>query len=399
MTTQVPNLFEAINRTDPQPARFLEGTYRFLNRVSSPYWQQVRDQMEMWLSHVPHPHRKDLRERLASGNDGQFNGAYLELYLHESFLRLGAEVLIHPDTPSGRHPDFLVRDDVQEFYVEARSILQQSDADRAKGGRQAALYDALQALNSPNFFLWIDVQEIGPDDLPKRPLVRALERWLATLNPDEEQERLTRYNTLDVLKRFESSDRGWTVSFRAIPKSLPARGHDGIRPLGMFGGLDVDVVDGVGPLKRALLEKGNAYGAPEGPFIIALGVDWFTARDDFDITGALFGTSQLQFSPTTGETRHTRAGDGFWFGGDRWLRAHVTGVLQVNNLQPALFASASPTLWLHPEPARPIVPPEAWSVMDPTSGEMVRHEARRSHPDLFGIPENWPVGVPFPQGS
>lgn len=77
MTTQVPNLFEAINRTDPQPARFLEGTYRFLNRVSSPYWQQVRDQMEMWLSHVPHPHRKDLRERLASGNDGQFNGAYL----------------------------------------------------------------------------------------------------------------------------------------------------------------------------------------------------------------------------------------------------------------------------------------------------------------------------------
>jgi hypothetical protein len=393
----LPPLFDEFIRTDSSPSKFLEGTYKFLNRASSQYWQQVRDAMATWLGHVPARHQTDLRQRLTSGSDSQFNAAYLELYVHETFWRLGREVIVHPDTGTARHPDFLVKDDVQDFYVEARHIVGHSDAQRARLSRRAALYDALQGVNSPNFFLWIDVREIGPQDLAKRSVVRALEDWVATLNPDEEDEALKAAGSLGVLKALVWRDRGWVVGFRAIPEVQEGRGKPGIRPLGIFGAIEVNASDGVAPLKRALLDKANAYGHLGKPFVIALGVDWFAGRDEFDITGALFGGSQLQITAGTDEPMLTRAPNGFWFGGDRWLRRHVTGVLQVTNLHPAFFAKANPTLWLHPEPEHAFDPPAAWSVMRPTdSGEFVHERAGISHQELFGIADPWPVGEAFP---
>jgi hypothetical protein len=357
VTNRMPPLFDGMTRTDSSPARFLEGTYTFLNRASSQYWQQVRAALETWLHRVPTPHRADLRQRLASGDNDQFKGAYLELYLHETFCRAGYEVTVHPDTGTTRRPDFLVKTGLQEFYVEARHLVDHSDAQRARLGRQASLYDVLQGISSPNFFLWVDVREIGPQDLAKRPLVRSLEEWVAALDPDEEGEALRAAGTLDGVKEVVWRDRGWVVKFRAIPKSQEARGRTGIRPLGMFGGLDMEVSDGVSPLKRALLDKANAYGELGRPFIIALGVGWFAGRDDFDITGALFGGSQLQITAGTVEPKLSRAPDGFWFGGDRWLRRHVTGVLQVTNLHPAFFAKAKPNAVAAPAARARLRPP------------------------------------------
>jgi len=389
-------LFEDLPHSDSSPSRFLEGTYRFLNRVSSDYWQQVRGVIEDWLGQVPAQHRPDLRERLASGADSQFNAAYLELYLHEMLRRSGYEVMIHPDTGTSRRPDFLVRSGDQDFYLEARHIVEHSDAKSARLRRQDALYDALQGMDSPNFFLWVDVREIGPHDVSKRLLVRKLEAWVAALNPDGEEAALSAAGTLDVLKEVIWRDQGWEVSFRAIAKSQEARGMPGIRPLGIFGGIDVGVIDGVTPLKRALLDKASAYGDLGAPFVIALGVGWFAGRDDFDITGALFGSSQLTIQPGM-EPRSTRAPNGLWFGGDKWLRGQVTGVLHVTNLHPAFFARADPTLWLHPQPLHSLNPPAAWAAMRPNdSGDIDREPARVSSQELFGLPDPWPVRDAFP---
>lgn len=393
-------LFESYVRTDTSPSRFLEGSYAFLDRAAGPYWQQVRDVMADWLAHVPQRHRSDLRQRLANPVDQQFNGAYLELYLHEVFLRLGCNVEVHPEVAGPRHPDFLVDDGSQRFYLEARQILNQSDQHRARRNRQSAMYDSLQGVNSPNFFLRIDIREIGARDLPKRPLIHDVEAWLCRLDPDIEQARLDSAGSLLALQEFAWRQEGWDVRLRAIPKSARARGKPGVRPLGMFGDIKVEEVDGVTPIRRALDEKAGAYGQLDFPFIIALGVDWFTGRDQFDITGALFGRSQLEIEiidDQPGSRRLTRAPDGFWFGGNRWLHQHVTGVLQVTSLHPARFAHANPTLWLHPSPTHRVAPLAAWRVMLPSEGEIHEEPARITCESLFGLPDPWPAGDPFPQ--
>lgn len=71
------------------------------------------------------------------------------------------------------------------------------------------------------------------------------------------------------------------------------------------------------PLKKALSDKGNAYGELDRPFVIAVRTSRMTT-DEFDILGALYGSPQVQFTRgLDGQTatREVRAPDGYWFGG------------------------------------------------------------------------------------
>jgi len=373
--------------------------YAFLERVSSPFWEEVRVAMEGWLKHVPIEHRADMSQRLASRDDSQFSGAYLELYLHETFQRLGYDTTIHPHTASGQRPDFLVKGPSGEFFLEARHIVNASDRSRARGNRQSALYDTLQRIDSPNFFLWVLPRVIGQLDPPKRGLVKALEGWLATLDVDEQLQRTERDRSLEDLPEFEWAQDDWLVHFRAIPKSEATRGKAGIRPLGLFGDIEASFIDGSSPLKEALAEKGRRYGVNDRPYVIALGVGAFTGRDNADMANALFGTSQIEFQmgpSASDDYRETRARDGYWYGPQGWAHSHVTGVLQVSDLGPARFASATPTLWLHPRPDHPLVPPPSWDVMNPQAdGQVVLEKAPLAPLELFGLTEPWPVGKPF----
>ena len=87
------NLFENILRTDCGPATHTEDTFSFLNRSAWPASEAVRNLLESFFGRYPSSESAELKCKFRA----QFESAFFELFLHELLLRLGCEVVVHPN--------------------------------------------------------------------------------------------------------------------------------------------------------------------------------------------------------------------------------------------------------------------------------------------------------------
>jgi hypothetical protein len=103
------------------PSTHQESSFESLNRIAGDYWEHPRALMQEWLDRMPSEQEyNDLRQRFRSRDDEQFRSAFLELYLHESLIRAGYTVTIHPEVQgTSRRPDFLAERDDLRFFMEA----------------------------------------------------------------------------------------------------------------------------------------------------------------------------------------------------------------------------------------------------------------------------------------
>src|SRR4051794_9273503 len=100
-------VFESRLRDDPAPSRSGESTFSFLDRIDDAAFDRVRRLVNSWFDRFPSVSQDELRGRLTSGNDVDFNSAFWELYPHEAYGRLGYSVETHPPLPdASTHPDF-----------------------------------------------------------------------------------------------------------------------------------------------------------------------------------------------------------------------------------------------------------------------------------------------------
>lgn len=77
-------LFPDRDRVDPEPQRAHENSYQFISRVDDPVFDRVRRVLNEWLDRfdlLQPQATNDLLGRLRSKPDGQFYGAFWELYL------------------------------------------------------------------------------------------------------------------------------------------------------------------------------------------------------------------------------------------------------------------------------------------------------------------------------
>ncbi|WP_141856219.1 hypothetical protein [Kribbella jejuensis] len=389
------SVFSIIARTDPSEAAHGESQFQYLDRVAGRYWDQVRDLIEDWFSRLCTDAQKDVRGRLRDRDDRQFTGAFFELYLHECLLRMGYAVTCHPKVEgTTRRPDFLAQKDSTSIYFEARST-SLSDIDFAATARRNAVYQSLDKLNTPNFFLWIDVVQQGNGSPGVRQLRRDLENWLTGLDPDDYGEAKQR----EDFARFSYEEDGWGIEFHAIPKTAEARGKEGVRPLGIFGPRGEWLNDQQG-IRSALATKGSAYGQLGAPFVVAVASNsWST--DDWDVRNALYGTDAVQIrrlADGTDETTSMRLPDGYWYAGDHWAHRGVSAVLVVKQLHPALVGGQQQTIWEHPDPEIRVGALPIWrrSFVGP-NGHIEFQTPQSSQAEWFGLGSPWPVGEPFPE--
>lgn len=210
----------------------------------------------------------------------------MELYLHECLLRMGYSVTCHPEL-EGRavgRTSWPRRTGGRSTSRRARPRPATSRV--GKSARVNAVFESLDRPDSPNFFLWIDIAKQGDAPLRARPLRGRLEKWLAGLDPDD--------HTLvgkhrDDLPGLTHEDLGWKIDFRAVPKSPRARGREGARPLGIFGGGEAHWVQDEEGIRGALTDKGSAYGSLGAPFIVAVASS-SASLDDHDVLNALYGS-------------------------------------------------------------------------------------------------------------
>lgn len=388
-------VFSTNLRTDPSEAGHGDSQFQFLDRVSGPYWDQVRELIEDWFSRLCPDAQADVRGRLRSKDDRQFSGAFFELYLHECLLRMGYVVTCHPELEgTNRRPDFLAEKDGKSIYLEAGSA-STSDVDVAAAARLNTLYESLDKVDSPNFFLWIDVMEQGSVPLGARPLRSGLERWLRGLDPDDYAHAKSREDFPD----FQYKKGGWAIQFHAIPKTAEARGKEGVRPLGIFGPQGEWLNDAEG-IRNTLNDKGSAYGQLGAPFVVAVVSNSWSA-DDYDVRNVLYGTAAVQIRAAPGSadsTTSVRLPDGYWYAGDHWKHRNVSAVLVVKRLNPALVGSQQHTIWEHPNPEVAVDAFPIWrrSIVD-ANGRMESDVPQRSQAMWFDLSDPWPIGEPFPR--
>ncbi|MGB4780362.1 hypothetical protein [Microbacterium sp.] len=391
-------IFSEIPRDDPSRRARGDGQFAFLNRVAGTYWDQVRELIEDWFSHLCPDAQADIGGRLRSTDDRHVRGAFFELYLHECLLRMGYTVTCHPVLEgTTRRPDFLAEKEGRSIYIEAHSP-SESDVSVGAAARINTVYDSLDKLDSPNFFLWIDVVGQGPGPLRARPLRNRLERWLRSLNPDS----YTVGGRRDDLPFYHYEEQtgdnaGWIITFWAVPRPPDARGRNGARPLGIFDGSNASWGDERDGIRGALSDKGVAYGALSKPFVVAVASTSMSLKDD-TVLNALYGTGELQISisPDGAESyAQAREPDGYWYAGDHWDHRGVSAVLVVKRLHPAFVGRQTHTIWEHPDPHHPVDAMPLWRrcVVRPV-GQMEVIEPLRSQAEWFDLGTPWPVGDP-----
>jgi|SRR5690348_3839753 len=351
MTSQIPvvlRLFGDRERTDSGPGKHGENTYQFLDRSARANVAVVRELLERWFSEYPAPGQVDLRNRLKT----DFHAAFWELFLHAYFSANGFTVQLHPAVSgSSKRPDFFVKKGDCEFLLEATVTRDESVEDEGQRRVRNLLYDAINTIESPNFFLTLEEFSIAPG---KQPAARGLKAFLRRELPKHDPDVVT--SNLDPVAGgpvLEYRDGRLSVRISLMPRSPKARGNPEIRPIGIYP-VQTHWGSGDEALRESVNAKATRYGKLDRPFVVGVNYIGAWGVDSHAVLNALFGTEQL--TATLGQPTPTlsRKRDGVFVGPAGPWNTRVAGVIVGSNLFPWSLPSASFDLYHHPWAAKPL---------------------------------------------
>jgi hypothetical protein len=389
-------LFDDGTRTEMRVKLEMESSFDYLNKSARPAVEAFRERTEDWFQRFPRSGQIDLRARFRSPIEVQHQGAFFELYVHELVRRNGFGLEVHPEISGTRHhPDFLVSSDQNaRFYLEATVAGVPSLDEQSAEARVAQVYDSLNSLDSPTFFLRVQVRGAPNSPPPTRGLRRELTAWLARLDPDEIGE-FYRLQNYDDLPAYEWEHDGWMVTFTPIAKSVDARGREGIRPIGVIMP-EARSLNTHGDLKEAIERKSKKYGNLDLPYVVAANL-FAMHCDNVDVMNGLFGQETTVFTQLADGTYRAESGsrepNGVWFGRRGPRNTLVSAVLVVANLSPWSMSAVTPELFLNPW-ALNMLDASGWSlpqcIPDLSLGR-VEHRPGDCAGDVLGLPNPWPI--------
>jgi hypothetical protein len=389
-------LFDDIERTELRVKYDSESEFDYHNISARPGMVAYREIAERWFANYPDAHKRDLRARYRSPAQSDHFAAFFELYLHQLLLACGYEVEVHPTIPRSRNrPDFFVRNqNGTQCYIEAVLAHAPSKEAEANARRMAIVYDRLNQMHSPNFFVGVHITGAPRTPPPGKALRQELEAWLETLDPDEISS-LQAEGRRNEVPRFAWNHEGWSLEFEPLPKSPPNRGKEGVRPLGARVP-EARWMNTAAEIGNAVKSKSKKYGRLPEPLVICVNsLDW---THDFDILNALLGDEQTVVSfdgdKVVGQ-QDARARNGL-FGQDGHPQTQrVSAVAVARSLVPFTMGHVGPELFHHPWPYRAL-PRDFW----PMPQWIANHEERRLESvagkpawSILALPEPWPTSL------
>lgn len=340
-------LFDDIARTNSGPKGYAQSEFDYYNTSGRAEYAHIRKLLECWFSRYPVKDANDLRSRFRSDVDDAHRGAFFELLTHELLLRLGCDVVVHPEVSneSPKRPDFRADRGQEAFLVEARVAMHLSEAEAKAAARQNQVYDVLdRTLDSPNFFIGLRLGGT-PKTAPSAKLMRMfLESRLRGLDPDIVAAELGRGEK----RTWPYEHDGWQIDFFPIPKGPENRGRPGVRSLGLFAPNPlVQRLDPVTPIRRAIEKKAGRYGNLDLPYVIALNtLGEFSSRAH--VLEALYGGEVLvhsRYHDGTTQMRLERNPDGAFVAANGKRNTRVSAVLLFDGARPSNLTSASVELY------------------------------------------------------
>lgn len=388
-------LFDLIERDYKGPRGHTESLYSYINRSSRPSMIRIRQLIEDWFFHYPSSSQGVLKKRFCSPDDIAHQSAFFELYLHELLLKIGFSFKVHPTVAERpTHPEFLVSfGEKRILYIEA-TVASAPDVAKHADKRQNIVYESIDKTHSPNFFIGVSVQGSPNTPPPGKKWRIALERWLATLDPDEAGRQIDSEGIGSLPSKTLNHD-GWDVIFQAIPKSSEIRGKSGIRPLGLWF-YEPQWCKEDEYIRNAIKKKATNYGNLDLPYIIAINVLSMFFRDTHTVMNALFGGEVISLHRLSGGNileEFGRGSNGAFRGPKGPRNKRVSGVIICGNLLWGNITTANPILWHNPWATFP-TRPELWPFSQRISNsEKTRIELREGRDicEILGLPNDWPA--------
>jgi hypothetical protein len=384
-------LFQEKPRNYDGPKTYIESDFDYLDRSARKEAERVRQFLNGVIANFPAEDARDLISRLKSGDKRAFDSATFEILLYAIVKNLGGDIEVHPALANGsdRRPDFLVHMPTGEsFYLEAVLASEFSAEEIAAQRRTNVVLEAIEKIDSPNFFIGISAEGDPDTPPPSRALRRTLSDWLSAMDPD--------YVAMDVEEHghdqvpcLEWEHEGWRVRFEAIPIKPEKRGEQQ-RVIGMLSG-GARWVNVWEPIRDAVRAKGGRYGELNEPFIVAVNVDGHSL-DRIDEMQALFGQEEYVFNRANpgGHPEMRRASNGAWFGPKGPQYTRVSGAWVFGGMNPWNMVTRKNTLYLNPWSKFPA--PDTLRTVNhavPIDDKMEWVEGM-SLSSLLGLPESWP---------
>jgi hypothetical protein len=396
----------------PRQARRLRAdlsAYDRLDQSPYPYDGHARDLIDRWWRVLPPPARASIAKRFSNKRREQHLGAFFELYMASMVSRLstGVTVDVGQENDATRDPDLFIIDVDSQWSVEATVVLGDDVVGPKDRPRVGALYEAIELISTREYLIGIDLLAVGAGNPGRRNVTTKLDRWLQSLDIDEQRARAERHDPpCEHLIEWD----GWRVNVSAMPWKdgtiNPSESVIGCKTEGgmaghknVFEGQRPIVVDGPRKLSdsRLLAESlrrkaGRGQRLDERPWVIAV----MCAGDfvnDRDIGQALLGRIERSIDAERGEVLPGEyQPGGLWHQGAGWRYGRVSGVLTVCELTPRSIAAVGPTVWLNPAAEHPLpVGVFPWRTMHiQLDGQVAEEEARRSAAEVFAISRSFP---------
>lgn len=369
--------------------RYGEPIYNYYRDSERPGIVAIRALLEEWFLELPEDERLDLQQRFRSPIERQHRSAVFELFLHHMLLRFGFEVEFHPDIPGvTTHPDFLVSRDGQAlFYLEAIAV-SNSTQEEAEANRMNQVYDTLNNLQSPDFYLGLHL-EGAPDTPPAGARLRGeLSRWLATLDLEVIRQ-CYREERYEEIPTYEWNHEGWHIIFEPMPKGDSARGNPSVRPIGMTMPVRARRLDLDESLRDGVAAK-DRYGTLALPLVVAAQVVEDFRIDKIDVMNGLFGPEAITVD-AEGNTHPGRVPNGAWISPAGPIHRGISAVMAWSTLEPWNFTRVEPIVVHNPYATSPLPNetfPVAKHVVDRQRAVLVEQPGV-SMEELLGLEKDW----------
>ncbi len=318
-------LFDHKNRIDLDPSHHNENIFDYYDRSAREDVSKIRQLLNEWLLNYPKSEQLELKKRFKK----TFSSAFYELFIYTLFKHQGFEITIHPEIPnSNKRPDFLLKKNNYEFYVEAKEARAKTEAEEAFEKRTNQLYDSLDKIKSPNFLLKIDELIIKSTNQPSiKKAIDKIEREASKYDPDKIAAELNKIGLENVTKIIHDDDN-LKLIVSLIPKIPSARTIDKGRAIGMFpmesfwGGMEESIKD-------SFTKKAKKYGELDKPYFICINAIGILGDGDFDVENAIWGSLAWTWStnPNNRNERWGRGNDGIFLGKNGPRCKNVSGVL------------------------------------------------------------------------
>lgn len=317
-------LFDNIERTFDGPAGHNENTFDYYQRSANKDISIIRNILNDWFLDYPQNEKNSLKSSFRK----HFDDCFYELFLFELFKNLGFNIEIHPKlSNSSKKPDFLIKRNELELYVEAKIVKNKSKKQEAFERKINQFYDDFSKIKIKGFILCIDKFIIKTKNQPStKQAIIHIEKEVKRLDPDILTIQLEKFGLERIPKiAFENDDL--QIIVKPMPTIKSARNKEDLRPIGMYpaesfwGG-------GEETLKSSINYKANRYGKLDKPFIVCINSLDIKTSGKRAVDNAIWGSLAISWSedPNNRDEKLIRKKNGVFLGDKGPRLKNLSGV-------------------------------------------------------------------------